>query len=172
MSGIKHLVEAEVLKKAARAMSPLLPVVIEGINRNGKRRMGLKVLCAWFLHAKVKDVQAQWKATTTSPPKPDSKKQYLEKELEEEIDARLARILGAQKQGKKHDRLRKKSTDFPGYLGSQSTFEKAKKHKKRATVSSSSSSSSDSSSELSEEERSRKRSKAPTRKGQEKDMKV
>ncbi|MCO5563368.1 hypothetical protein L7F22_017009 [Adiantum nelumboides] len=58
MSGIKHLVEAEVLKKAARAMSPLLPVVIEGINRNQKRRMGLKVLCAWFLHVKVKDAFA------------------------------------------------------------------------------------------------------------------
>ncbi|MCO5613011.1 hypothetical protein L7F22_067284 [Adiantum nelumboides] len=104
------------------------------------------------------DVQAQWKATITSPPKPDSKNQYLEKELEEEIDARLARILGAQKQGKKHDRKRKKSTDFPGYLGSQSTFDKAKKHKKRAAVPSSSSS--DSSSESSEEERrSKKRSK-------------
>ncbi|MCO5573062.1 hypothetical protein L7F22_026827 [Adiantum nelumboides] len=105
------------------------------------------------------DVQAQWKSTTTSPPKPDSKKQYSEKELEEEIDARLARILGAQKQGKMHDRKRKKSTDFPGYLGSESTFDKAKKHKRRAAVPNSSSSS-DSSSESSEEERrSKKRSK-------------
>ncbi|MCO5613042.1 hypothetical protein L7F22_067316 [Adiantum nelumboides] len=103
-------------------------------------------------------VQAQWKATTTSPSKPDSKKQYSKKELEEEIDVRLARILGSQKQGKKHSRKRKKSTDFPGYLGSQSTFDKAKKHKKRAAVPSSSSSS-DSSSESSEEERSKKRSK-------------
>ncbi|MCO5581199.1 hypothetical protein L7F22_035077 [Adiantum nelumboides] len=94
------------------------------------------------------DVHAQWKATTTSPPKPDSKKQYSEKALEEEVDARLARILGAQKQGKK----RKKSTDFPGYLGSQSTFDKAKKHKKHAEVPSSSSSSG-SSSDSSEEER-------------------
>ncbi|MCO5577196.1 hypothetical protein L7F22_031020 [Adiantum nelumboides] len=110
------------------------------------------------------DVQVQWKATTTSPPKSDSKKQYSKKELEEEIDTRLARILGAQKQGKKHDRKRKKSTDFLGYLGNQSTFDKAKKHKKRAAVpsssSSSSSSSSDSSLESSEEERrSKKRSK-------------
>ncbi|MCO5558916.1 hypothetical protein L7F22_012506 [Adiantum nelumboides] len=116
-------------------------------------------LAKYMSETAFQDVQAQWKATTTSPPKPDSKKQYSEKELEEEIDARLARILGAQKQGKKHDRKRKKSTDFPGYLGSQSTFDKAKKHKKRAVVPSSSSSS-DSSSESSEEEiRSKKRSK-------------
>ncbi|MCO5568179.1 hypothetical protein L7F22_021875 [Adiantum nelumboides] len=97
-------------------------------------------------------------ATTTSPPKPDSKKKYSEKELEEESDARLARILGAQKQGKKHGRKRKKSTNFNGYLGSQSTFDKAKKHKKYTTVPSSSSS--ESSSESSEEERrSKKRSR-------------
>ncbi|MCO5561796.1 hypothetical protein L7F22_015420 [Adiantum nelumboides] len=105
------------------------------------------------------DVHAQWKATTTSPSKPDSKKQYSEKELEEEINARLARILGAQKQGNKHDRKRKKSTDFPGYLGSQSTFDKAKKHKKRAAVPSSSSSSDSSSESSKEERRSKKRSK-------------
>ncbi|MCO5578985.1 hypothetical protein L7F22_032836 [Adiantum nelumboides] len=92
------------------------------------------------------DMQAQWKATTTSPPKPDSKKQFSGKELEEEIDTRLARILGAQKQGKKYDRKQKKSTDFLGYLGSQSIFDKDKKHKKRAAVPGSSSSS-DSSSE-------------------------
>ncbi|MCO5599345.1 hypothetical protein L7F22_053446 [Adiantum nelumboides] len=85
---------------------------------------------------------------------PDSKKQYSEKELKEEVEARLARILGAQNQGTKHDKKRKKSTDFPGYLGSQSTFDKAKKHKKRAEVpSSSSSSSSDCSSDSSEEDR-------------------
>ncbi|MCO5568310.1 hypothetical protein L7F22_022009 [Adiantum nelumboides] len=105
-----------------------------------------------------------WKATTTSPPKPDSKKQYLEKELAEEVEARLARILGAQDKSKKHDKKRKKSTDFLGYLGSQSTFDKAKKHRKHAEVpsssSSSSSSSSDSSSDSSEEERKgKKRSK-------------
>ncbi|MCO5597082.1 hypothetical protein L7F22_051156 [Adiantum nelumboides] len=89
-------------------------------------------LAKYMSETAFQDVQAQWKATTTSPPKPDSKQQYSEKELEEEIDARLARILGAQKQGKKHDRKRKKSTDFPGYLDSQSTFDKAKKHKKHA----------------------------------------
>ncbi|MCO5580941.1 hypothetical protein L7F22_034815 [Adiantum nelumboides] len=116
-------------------------------------------LAKYMSETAFQDVQAQWKATTTSPPKPYSKKEYSEKELEEEIDARLARILGAQKQGKKHDRKRKKSIDFPGYLGSQSTFDKAKKHKRRAIVPSSSSSS-DSSSESSEEERrSKKRSK-------------
>ncbi|MCO5547329.1 hypothetical protein L7F22_000777 [Adiantum nelumboides] len=116
-------------------------------------------LAKYMSETAFQDVQAQWKATPTSPPKPDSKKQYSEKELEEEIDARLAQILGAQKQGNKHDRKQKKSTDFPGYLGSQSTFDKAKKHKKRAAVPSSSSSS-DSSSESSEEERrSKKRSK-------------
>ncbi|MCO5563614.1 hypothetical protein L7F22_017261 [Adiantum nelumboides] len=74
-------------------------------------------LAKYMSETAFQDVQAQLKATTTSPPKPESKKQYSEKELEEEIDARLARILGAQKQGKKHDRKRKKSTDFPGYLG-------------------------------------------------------
>ncbi|MCO5589265.1 hypothetical protein L7F22_043231 [Adiantum nelumboides] len=74
-------------------------------------------LAKYMSETAFQDVQAQWKATTTSPPKPDSKKQYSEKELEEEIDARLARILGAQKQGKKHDRKRKKSTDFLGYMG-------------------------------------------------------
>ncbi|MCO5553852.1 hypothetical protein L7F22_007378 [Adiantum nelumboides] len=117
-------------------------------------------LAKYMSETAFQDVQAQLKATTTSPPKPDSKKQYSEKELEAEIDARLARILGAQKQGKKHDRKRKKSTDFPGYLGSQSTFDKAKKHKKHAAVPSSSSSSSESSSESSEEERrSKKRSR-------------
>ncbi|MCO5555293.1 hypothetical protein L7F22_008838 [Adiantum nelumboides] len=116
-------------------------------------------LAKYMTETAFQDVHAQWKATTISPLKPDSKKQYSEKELEEEIDARLARILGAQKQGKKHDKKRKKSTDFPGYLSSQSTFDKAKKHKKRATVPSSSSSS-ESSSESSEEERSgKKRSK-------------
>ncbi|MCO5601863.1 hypothetical protein L7F22_055988 [Adiantum nelumboides] len=73
-------------------------------------------LAKYMSETAFQDVQAQWKATTTSPPKPDSKKQYSEKELEEEIDARLARILGAQKESKKHDRKRKKSTDFPGYL--------------------------------------------------------
>ncbi|MCO5580763.1 hypothetical protein L7F22_034633 [Adiantum nelumboides] len=116
-------------------------------------------LAKYMSETAFQDVQAQWKATTTSSSKPESKKQYIEKKLKEEIDARLARILGAQKQGKKHDRKRKKSTDFPGYLGSQSTFDKAKKHKKRATMPSSSSSF-DSSSESSEEERrGKKRSK-------------
>ncbi|MCO5588486.1 hypothetical protein L7F22_042443 [Adiantum nelumboides] len=116
-------------------------------------------LAKYMSETAFQDVQAQWKATTTSPSKPDSKKQYSEKELEEEIDARLARILGAQKQGKKHDRKRKKSIDFPGYLGSQSTFDKAKKHKKRAAVPSSSSSSYSSSESSEEERRSKKRSK-------------
>ncbi|MCO5556337.1 hypothetical protein L7F22_009885 [Adiantum nelumboides] len=60
------------------------------------------------------------------------------------------------KKAKKHGRKRKKGTDFPGYLGRQSTFGKAKKHKKRVRfedVSSSPSSSSDSSSDSSEEDR-------------------
>ncbi|MCO5567484.1 hypothetical protein L7F22_021177 [Adiantum nelumboides] len=76
-------------------------------------------LAKYMSKTAFQDVQAQLRATTTSPPKPESKKQYSEKELEEEIDARLARILGAQKQGKKHDRKRKKSTDFNGYLDSK-----------------------------------------------------
>ncbi|MCO5597542.1 hypothetical protein L7F22_051620 [Adiantum nelumboides] len=115
-------------------------------------------LAKYMSETAFQDVQAQLKATTTSPPKPNSKKQYSEKELEAEIDARLAWILGAQKQGKKHGRKQKKSTNFNGYLGSQSTFDKAKKHKKYATVPSSSSSS-ESSSESSEEESSKKRSR-------------
>ncbi|MCO5560189.1 hypothetical protein L7F22_013797 [Adiantum nelumboides] len=116
-------------------------------------------LAKYMSETAFEDVQAQLKATTTSPPKLDSKKQYSEKELEEEIDARLARILGAQKQGKKHDRKRKKSTDFNGYLGSQSTFDKAKKHKKHAAVPSSFSSSESSSESSEEERRSKKRSR-------------
>ncbi|MCO5582662.1 hypothetical protein L7F22_036560 [Adiantum nelumboides] len=116
-------------------------------------------LAKYMSETAFQDVQAQLKATTTSLPKPDSKKQYSEKELEEELDARLARILGAQKQGKKHDRKRKKSTDFNGYLGSQSTFDKAKKHRKHAAVPSSSSSSESSSESSEEERRSKKRSR-------------
>ncbi|MCO5548086.1 hypothetical protein L7F22_001543 [Adiantum nelumboides] len=116
-------------------------------------------LAKYMSETAFQDVQAQLKATTTSPPKPDSNKQYSEKELEAEIDARLARILGAQKQGKKHDKKRKKSTNFNGYLGSQSTFDKAKKHKKHAAVPSSSSSSERSSESSEEERRSKKRSR-------------
>ncbi|MCO5582463.1 hypothetical protein L7F22_036359 [Adiantum nelumboides] len=106
-------------------------------------------------------------------PQPLRKKQYSEKELEEEVEARLARILGAQDKGKKHDKKRRKSTDFLGYLGSQSTFNKAKKHKKRVRFaevpSSSSSSSFDSSSDSSEEDRKgKKRSKEQHRKGKKK----
>ncbi|MCO5591974.1 hypothetical protein L7F22_045967 [Adiantum nelumboides] len=75
-------------------------------------------LAKYMTETAFQDVHAQWKETTTSPPKPDSKKQHSEKELEQEVEARLARILGAQDKGKKHDKKRKKSTDFPGYLGS------------------------------------------------------
>ncbi|MCO5555297.1 hypothetical protein L7F22_008842 [Adiantum nelumboides] len=75
-------------------------------------------LAKYMKETAFQDVHAQWKATTISPPKPDSKKQYSEKELEQEVEARLAQILGAQDKGKKHDKKRKKSTDFPGYLGS------------------------------------------------------
>ncbi|MCO5599085.1 hypothetical protein L7F22_053185 [Adiantum nelumboides] len=69
-------------------------------------------LAKYMTETAFQDVHAQWKATTTSPPKPDSKKKYSEKELEQEVEARLARILGAQNQGKKHDKKWKKSTDF------------------------------------------------------------
>ncbi|MCO5564638.1 hypothetical protein L7F22_018304 [Adiantum nelumboides] len=116
-------------------------------------------LAKYMTETAFQDVHAQWKATTTSPPKPDSKEQYSEKELEEEVEARLARILGAQNQGKKHDKKRKKSTDFPGYLGSQSTFDKAKKHRKHAKVPSSSSSSDRSSDSSKEERKGKNRSK-------------
>ncbi|MCO5588557.1 hypothetical protein L7F22_042514 [Adiantum nelumboides] len=113
----------------------------------------------------------EWKATTTSPPKPE--KQYSEKELEEEVEARLAQIFDAHKKGRKHGKKRRKSTDFPGYLGHQSTFDKAKKHKKRVRFvevpSSSSSSSSDSYSDSSEEDRKgKKRSQKRHRKGKKK----
>ncbi|MCO5558097.1 hypothetical protein L7F22_011673 [Adiantum nelumboides] len=74
-------------------------------------------------------------------------------------------IFDAQKKGKKHGKKRKKGTDFPGYLGRQSTFDKAKKHKKRVRFAevpsfSSSFSSFDSSSDWSKEDRKgKKRSK-------------
>ncbi|MCO5597747.1 hypothetical protein L7F22_051828 [Adiantum nelumboides] len=118
-------------------------------------------LAKYMTETTFQDVHAQWKATTTSPPKP--KKQYLEKELAEKVEARLAQIFDAHKKGKKHDKKRRKGIDFPGYLGCQSTFNKAKKHKKRvrfARVPSSFSSSSESSSDSSEEDRKgKKRSK-------------
>ncbi|MCO5558801.1 hypothetical protein L7F22_012388 [Adiantum nelumboides] len=117
-------------------------------------------LAKYMTETAFQDVHAQWKATTTSPLKTDSKKQYSEKELEQEVEARLAEIFNAHKKDRKHGKKQKKSTDFPGYLGRRSTFDKAKKHKKHAEVPSSSSSSSDSSSDSSEEERKgKKRSK-------------
>ncbi|MCO5583587.1 hypothetical protein L7F22_037500 [Adiantum nelumboides] len=73
-------------------------------------------LAKYMTEIAFQDVHAQWKATTTS-----KKKQFSKKELEEEIEARLARILGAPDKGKKHDKKRRKSTDFPGYLDSRFT---------------------------------------------------
>ncbi|MCO5548880.1 hypothetical protein L7F22_002342 [Adiantum nelumboides] len=120
-------------------------------------------LAKYMTKTSFQDVHEQWKATTTSPPKPEIKKQYSEKELEKVVEAQLAQILDAQKKDKKHSKKRRKSTDFPGYLGRQSTFDKAKKYKKHvqfAEVPSSSSSSSDNSSDLSKEDKKgRKRSK-------------
>ncbi|MCO5613401.1 hypothetical protein L7F22_067677 [Adiantum nelumboides] len=87
-------------------------------------------LVKYMIETAFQDVHAQWKATTTSPPEPNTKKQHSEKELEEKVEARLAQILNVQKKGKKHAKKRRKSIDFPGYLGRQSTFDKAKKHKK------------------------------------------
>ncbi|MCO5590978.1 hypothetical protein L7F22_044954 [Adiantum nelumboides] len=116
-------------------------------------------LTKYMTEISFQDVHAQWKQTTTSPPKPAIKKQYSEKELEEVVDARLAQVFDAQRKGKRHGKKRKKGTDFPSYLGRQSTFDKAKKHKKHvrfaevSSSSSSSSSSSDSSADLSEEDR-------------------
>ncbi|KAH7281544.1 hypothetical protein KP509_36G053000 [Ceratopteris richardii] len=55
MSGVKHLAEPERLQQAKISFSPLLQVVIEGINRNQSRRMGLKLICACFLRVKVKE---------------------------------------------------------------------------------------------------------------------
>ncbi|MCO5583062.1 hypothetical protein L7F22_036969 [Adiantum nelumboides] len=46
-------------------------------------------LAKYMTETAFHDVHAQWKATTTSPPKPYSKKQYSEKELEEEVPQRL-----------------------------------------------------------------------------------
>ncbi|MCO5611235.1 hypothetical protein L7F22_065486 [Adiantum nelumboides] len=86
-------------------------------------------LAKYMTETAFQDVHAQWKATTTSPPKPDSKKQYSKKKLEEVVETRLARILGVQDKSKKHDKKRKKSTDFPGYLGNSS--EEDRKGKKR-----------------------------------------
>ncbi|MCO5599709.1 hypothetical protein L7F22_053814 [Adiantum nelumboides] len=89
----------------------------------------VEFLAKYMTETTFQDVHAQWKATTTSLPKPE--KQYSEKELEEEVEARLAQIFDAHKKGKKHGKKRRKSTDFLGYLGRQSTFDKAKKLKKR-----------------------------------------
>ncbi|MCO5586546.1 hypothetical protein L7F22_040487 [Adiantum nelumboides] len=50
-------------------------------------------LAKYMRETAFQDVHAQWKATTTSPPKPNSKKQYSEKKLEQEVEARLAQIL-------------------------------------------------------------------------------
>ncbi|MCO5576632.1 hypothetical protein L7F22_030447 [Adiantum nelumboides] len=74
----------------------------------------------------------------------------------------LLRFLMRRRKTKSTSKKRKKSTDFPGYLGRQSTFDKAKKHKKRIqfTEVPSSSSSFDNSSDSSEEDRKgKKRSK-------------
>ncbi|MCO5586445.1 hypothetical protein L7F22_040385 [Adiantum nelumboides] len=130
-------------------------------------------LAKYMTETAFQDVHAQWKATTTSPPKPNSKKQYSEKELEQEVEARLAQIFDAHKKSKKNGKKRRKSTDFPGYLGRQSTFDKAKKHKKHTEGPSSSSSSSDSSSVSSKEDRKgKKRSKKQRhRKGKKKERK-
>ncbi|MCO5557969.1 hypothetical protein L7F22_011543 [Adiantum nelumboides] len=118
-------------------------------------------LTKYMTETSFQDVHAQWKKTTTSPSKFALKKQ--QKELEEVGDARIAQLFDVQKKGKKHGKKRKKGIDFPGYLGRQSTFDKAKKHKKRLRfeeVPSSSSSSSDSSSDSSEDDRKgKKRSK-------------
>ncbi|MCO5573807.1 hypothetical protein L7F22_027582 [Adiantum nelumboides] len=73
-------------------------------------------LAKYMTETAFQDVHAQWKATTTSPSKPDSKKQYSEKELEQEVEARLAQIFVAHKKGKKYGKKQRKSTDFPGYL--------------------------------------------------------
>ncbi|MCO5567514.1 hypothetical protein L7F22_021208 [Adiantum nelumboides] len=45
-------------------------------------------LAKYMTQTTFQDVHAQWKATTTSPQNPDNKKQYSEKELEEEVEAR------------------------------------------------------------------------------------
>ncbi|MCO5556242.1 hypothetical protein L7F22_009788 [Adiantum nelumboides] len=56
-------------------------------------------LAKYMTETTFQDMHAQWKATTTSLPKPDDKKQYSEKELEEEVEARLAQIFDAHKKG-------------------------------------------------------------------------
>ncbi|MCO5591694.1 hypothetical protein L7F22_045685 [Adiantum nelumboides] len=58
-------------------------------------------LAKYMTETAFQDVHAQWKATTTSPPKFDSKKQYSEKELKQEVEAWLAQIFDAHKKGKK-----------------------------------------------------------------------
>ncbi|MCO5579519.1 hypothetical protein L7F22_033374 [Adiantum nelumboides] len=124
-------------------------------------------LAKYMTETSFQDGHAQWKKTTPPPPKPALKKQYSEKELEEVVNAQIAQFFDAQKKG----------TDFPGYLGRQSTFDKTKKQRKRVRfdkVPISSSSSSDSSSNLSEEDRKgKKRSKKQRfRKGKKKAKKT
>ncbi|MCO5556929.1 hypothetical protein L7F22_010484 [Adiantum nelumboides] len=58
-------------------------------------------LAKYMTKIAFQDVHAQWKATTTALPKTNSKKQYSEKELEQEVEARLAQIFDAHKKGKK-----------------------------------------------------------------------
>ncbi|MCO5549399.1 hypothetical protein L7F22_002870 [Adiantum nelumboides] len=52
-------------------------------------------LAKYMTETAFQDVHAQWKARTTSSPKPDSKKQYSEKELEQELKRELSLLTTA-----------------------------------------------------------------------------
>lgn len=52
--GKKHSVDLlDATKTCPDPLSPLIPVIMEGINLSNARRFGLKVLCAWYLQIKV-----------------------------------------------------------------------------------------------------------------------
>ncbi|MCO5589145.1 hypothetical protein L7F22_043111 [Adiantum nelumboides] len=128
-------------------------------------------LAKYMTETSFQEVHTQWQKTTTPPPKsalkkPFDHKQYSEKKLEEVVDARIAQLFEAQKKAKKHGKKQKKGTNFPGYLGRQSTFDKAKKQKKRVRFEEvPSSSSSDSSSDSSKEDRKGKKRRKKQRFG-------
>ncbi|RYA69628.1 hypothetical protein DD595_25470, partial [Enterobacter cloacae complex sp. 4DZ3-17B2] len=87
------------------------------------------------------------------------------------VDARIAQLFDAQNKAKKHGKKQKKGTDFPGYLGRQSSFASIRKQKKRVRfkgLCSSSSSSDSSSSSLDSSKEDRKGKKRSFGKGKKK----
>lgn len=53
--GERHTVNLQEASENCPPLSPLIQVVIEGINQSRSRRLGLRLLCAWYLRVKVED---------------------------------------------------------------------------------------------------------------------